>query len=130
MPFWNTEADTRADKGRRSRSSVDNIRTVTGADFDDVVLAMSGPVAVEFMSYGCVHCRAIEPILQEVAGTIGASETIFRVNLAVEPELAARYEVEGTPTFIMFSHGQEVGRSVGPQPNRESVLSALTQPFA
>jgi thiol-disulfide isomerase/thioredoxin len=47
----------------RSMSS-DHIRTVTGGTFKPWVLEGKGPIAVEFMSYGCVHCREIEPVLQ------------------------------------------------------------------
>jgi thioredoxin-like negative regulator of GroEL len=66
--------------------SADNIQTVTGGSFDDLVSQATGPVAVEFMSYGCAHYRAIEPILQEVAEKIAATETVLRVNVAIEPE--------------------------------------------
>jgi thioredoxin 1 len=130
MPFWSSALDPRADENRAGRRSRDNIRTVTSADFDTAVLEANEPIAVEFMSYGCVHCRAIEPVLQQVAEMVSPSESIVRVNMAVEPDLAARFGVEGTPTLIMFSHGREVGRSVGPQPDQDSVYDAVTRPFA
>ena len=84
---------------------------------------------VEFMSYGCAYCRAIEPVLQQVAEMVKARETILRVNIAVEPDLAASYEVGGTPTFVMFLAGKEVGRAEGPPPTVSGVLSVVTQPF-
>jgi thioredoxin 1 len=105
------------------------IRTVTGATFDQWVLEGKGPVAVEFMSYGCVHCREMEPALQQVAEMVKPKEDIFRVNTAVEQELTDSYQVQGTPTLIMFLQGKEVGRSEGPSPTVESVLAAVTQPF-
>ncbi len=43
-------------------------------------------------------------------------ENIFRVNVAVEPEIADRYDIQGTPTLIMFLDGKEVGRVEGPSP--------------
>jgi len=84
---------------------------------------------VEFMSYGCVHCRAMEPILQQVAEMLKSKEEIFRVNIAVEQELSDSYQVQGTPTLIMFLQGREVGRFEGPPPTVESILAAVTQPF-
>jgi thioredoxin len=84
---------------------------------------------VEFMSYGCEHCRAIEPVLEQVAKMVEPRETIFRVNIAVEQELAGSYQIQGTPTLIMFLDGNEVGRVEGPSPTVSSVLTAVTQPF-
>ena len=47
--------------------SRDKIQTVTSSTFTRLVLEAEGPIAVEFMSYGCAHCRAIEPVLEQVA---------------------------------------------------------------
>jgi thiol-disulfide isomerase/thioredoxin len=54
------------------------LRTVDGGGFNRIVMQGSGRVAVEFMSYGCGYCRAIEPILQRVASAIAADVTILR----------------------------------------------------
>jgi thioredoxin 1 len=109
--------------------SPDKIRTVTSDTFEEMVLDAEGPVVAEFMSYGCTHCRAMEPILQEVAGMVAPDETIIRVNVAVEARLAARYQVRGTPTLIMFLDGSEVARVEGPRPIVSTVLAAVTEPF-
>jgi thiol-disulfide isomerase/thioredoxin len=94
------------------------------------VLEGSGPIVVEFMSYGCVHCRMMEPVLQQAAEALEATERVMRVNVAVDADLANRYGVEGTPTLVMFLDGQEIARAVGPQPVLESLMTVLTQPFA
>ena len=107
----------------------DQMETVTGSSFNAVVLKGAGPIAVEFMSYGCSHCRTIEPVLQRVAEMVKAKEKIVRVNVAVEPELAGSYAIEGTPTLIMFLNGRQVGRVEGPGPTVASVLTAVTHPF-
>jgi thioredoxin 1 len=107
----------------------DQIRTVTSGTYKELVLEGKGPIVVEFMSYGCVHCRALEPILRQVAEMLKSKEEIFRVNTAVEQDLADSYEVQGTPTLIMFLQGREVGRAEGPSPTVASVLAAVTQPF-
>lgn len=107
----------------------DRIRTVTSDTFNSAVLEGEGPIAVEFMSYGCGHCRAIEPILQQVAEMVKSKEKIFRVNVAVEQDLAGSYEIESTPTVVMFLNGGEVGRVEGPYPTVSSVMAAVTQPF-
>jgi thioredoxin 1 len=109
--------------------SRDKIQTVTSGTFTRLVLEAEGPIAVEFMSYGCAHCRAIEPVLEQVAEMVKAEEKIFRVNIAVEQELAGSYQIQGTPTLVMFLNQNEVGRVEGPSPTVSSVLTAVTQPF-
>jgi thioredoxin 1 len=119
----------RTEEGFPNARRRDAIQTATGSTFAALVLAGKGPIAVEFMSYGCAHCRALEPILQQVAIRVEAKETIFRVNIAVDQGLADSYGINGTPTLIMFLNGQEVRRVDGPHPTVESVLAAVTQPF-
>jgi thioredoxin 1 len=111
------------------RKSSDRIQTVTSSTFPSLVLEEKGPIAVEFMSYGCAHCRAMEPVLQQVAEMVRPKEKIFRVNIPVEQELTDSYQIQGTPTFVMFLNGTEVGRVEGPHPTVPSVLTAVTQPF-
>jgi thioredoxin 1 len=118
-----------AEKTPQTRVSSNIIRTVTGDTFNALVLEGTEPIVVEFMSYGCAHCRAIEPVLQQVAEKLKSKEEIFRVNTAVDQELTDSYQIQGTPTFIMFLSGKEIGRVEGPHPTVSSVLTALTQPF-
>jgi thioredoxin 1 len=110
-------------------NSSDRIQTVTSKTFNSLIAEGAGPIAVEFMSYGCGHCREIEPALQKVAEMVKSKEKIFRVNTAVDQELANRYEISGTPTLIMFLDGKEVGRVEGPSPELSSVLAAVSQPY-
>jgi len=105
------------------------IQTVTSGTFDAAVLHGEGPIAIEFMSYGCGHCRKLEPVLKKVAGILESKEKIFRVNTADEQELTERYQIEGTPTLILFLNGREVGRLEGPPPGETALLSAMTKPF-
>jgi thioredoxin 1 len=110
-------------------TSKDSIPSLDAAGFEARVLRGRGPIAVEFMSYGCTHCGEMEPVLQQVAKTLQSREPIFRVNVVVEPDLARTYAIEGTPTLIMFANGKEVGRLEGPHPDVTSVLEAVTAPF-
>lgn len=109
--------------------ATDFVRSVTGETFESLVLEATHHVAVEFMSYGCEHCRLLEPVLQEVAETLCSREAVFRVNIAIDQELANRYEIEGTPTLVMFLRGDEVGRAVGPDPSVKVLWDAVTRPF-
>jgi len=110
-------------------NSSDRIKTVNSNAFNALVLEGEGPIVVEFMSYGCAHCREIEPVLQKVAEMVKSKEKIFRVNVATEQELAGSYDIQGTPTYVMFLDGREVGRADGPYPTVSSVMTVVTQPF-
>jgi thioredoxin 1 len=114
----------------RASTTRDRIATVTGATFQRLVLEARGPIVVEFMSYGCGHCRVLEPILQQVAELLESKEQFLRVNLAVEPELAEQYQVQGTPTFLMFLDGAEVGRVDGMRPSLSTLMTAVSRPFS
>lgn len=113
----------------KERVLTGRISTVADRDFSQSVLNAREPIAVEFMSYGCVHCRTIEPALRQVAETLKSEVTIYRVNIAFAQALAEDYEISGTPTFIMFLNGKEVGRVEGPRPTFYSVLTAVREPF-
>ena len=108
----------------------DFVKQADGGNFDVLVLQADGPVVVEFMSYSCAHCRAVESTLQHVARQLGQGQPFFRVVVAQEADLAMRYGIEGTPTLVMFQHGAEVGRVEGPPTDAAGLLLAVTQPFA
>jgi thioredoxin-like negative regulator of GroEL len=124
-----TDTSGQLDVGTSSGRPGDRILTVTSKTFEELVLDAEGPVVAEFMSYGCSHCRAMEPVLQQVAGMVEPEETVVRVNVAVEHALATSYDIQATPTFIMFLGGRELTRVEGPSPDVSTVLAALTQPF-
>ena len=105
------------------------LRVVTASTFEELVLNGGGPIVVEFMSYGCEHCRAIEPVLEQVAEIVKSKGRIFKVNVALDRELGDRYGVRATPTLVMFLNGNQVGQIEGPQPTVASVLTAVAQPF-
>jgi len=105
------------------------ITTVTGEAFDVSVIEEQAPIVVEFMSYGCAHCRTLEPILQDVAGQLASSTRIFRVNVALDGDLADRYDIQATPTLLMFANGREVARAEGPHPTVASIITTITRAF-
>jgi len=111
------------------RRTGETIATLSHADFRERVLEGDGPIVVEFMSLTCSHCAEIAPILQLVANKLSDWEQVFRVDIDAEPELAANFGIEGTPTVVLFQAGQEIGRVVGPTPEFDSLLAAVTEPF-
>lgn len=125
MKGYTTMEDTTTDP----QDPGDELLTVDSSTFNAEVLECAGPIAVEFMSYGCSFCRTIEPVVRKVAEMVRSKEKIVRINIGQDQDLADKYRVEATPSFLMFLNGKLVGRIEGPSPTVASVLTAVTHPF-
>ena len=64
------------------------------------------PVLVDFYADWCGPCKTMSPVLQEVAGQLSGRVKIIKVNVDKNQAAAARYQVKGIPTFILFSRGK------------------------
>lgn len=90
---------------------------VTDTSFPADVLEADRPVLVDVTAAWCPPCRVMKPVLEALAGerddlrvvTLDADENV---------ETAARLHILSMPTFVLFSHGVEVGRLVGARPAR------------
>jgi thioredoxin 1 len=88
------------------------ITNLTTATFDETVLGSSKPVVVDFWAEWCGPCKAIAPILEEIAGE-QPGLTVAKVNVDEHPDLAMRYQVMSIPTLLVFSEGDVRKRLVG-----------------
>jgi thioredoxin 1 len=104
------------------------VRHINDLSFDDEVLAAGVPVLVDFTAPWCAPCRALEPILEQVAREGRGRVQVVAVDGDESPGLAARLGVRGFPTLIVFSGGKEVARRVG-LCSKQHVL-AMLQPHA
>lgn len=89
------------------------------AHFEADVLKANKPVLVDFWAEWCGPCRALGPILEELATEFGAKATVLKVNVDENPELAQQYGIRGIPTMIFFKNGQAAKTLVGMQPKEE-----------
>lgn len=81
--------------------------------FDELVRSADKPVVVDFWAEWCGPCRAIAPILDEIAAEHSDRLTIAKVNADDNPELLMRYNVMSIPTLLVFSGGEVSKRMVG-----------------
>ena len=81
-------------------------------NFESTVLEAKGPVLVDFTAEWCAPCRALTPIVQQIADQ-AAHVVVGSVDADAHPNLASRYGVRGLPTLVVFVGGKEVARRVG-----------------
>lgn len=89
------------------------MQQVTKADFDQTVRNASGLVLVDFFAPWCGPCQAMLPVLEEVSGGLTEGQTIVKVNVDDDPELAAEFGVMSIPSFKLFKGGKVVEEVVG-----------------
>jgi thioredoxin len=102
---------------------------LTETTFDEAVAASEGPMLVDFWAPWCGPCRAIAPVLDEIARERAGTATIAKVNVDEQPALAARFGVRSIPTLLFVKDGKVVDTLVGavPKPVILERLDSLTR---
>lgn len=102
---------------------VKGLVVVTDSNFEETVNDNS-LVLVDFWASWCGPCRALTPMIQELAEAYAGKVLICKLNVDENPNVAERFQVFSIPTLILFSRGREADRIVGliPKKSIETVL--------
>ncbi|MDW8140737.1 MAG: thioredoxin [Candidatus Bipolaricaulota bacterium] len=90
-----------------------NLLYLSDANFSREVLQSSQPALVDFYADWCGPCRAIAPIVEEIAHELAGRLKVAKLDVDQNQEIALKYGVQSIPTLILFKNGQEVERLIG-----------------
>lgn len=93
----------------------DSIVNLNDTNFSDTVEKQGGPILVDFWAEWCMPCRALAPVIDELAQEFKGSIRFAKVNVDDCQEVPAKFGIKGIPTLILFNQGKKVNELVGNQ---------------
>lgn len=102
-------------------------RDVTDQNFDTEVLGSEKPIMVDFWAEWCGPCRAVSPILDQIATEHSEKVDVVKLNVDDNPETAMKYQITSIPTMKVFRGGEVVKTVIGAKP--KPALEADLQEF-
>ena len=92
---------------------------LTSKNYDEEVVKSQIPVLIDFWATWCGPCRAMMPIVEEIAKENEGKIKVCKVNVDEEPDLAEKFGVMSIPTFVAIKNGEVLGTSIGVQDEEE-----------
>lgn len=100
---------------------------VSDANFSSEVLGATEPVLVDFWAEWCPPCKAMDPILDQLAEELAGKVKIVKLDVETNPSTVVAYNVRAMPTMIVFKDGEPVDMKVGAGQSRAQLTKWLDQ---
>ena len=104
----------------------DNVIEFNDQNFDSEVLESKTPVLVDFWAVWCGPCRAIAPIIEEIANDFNGKVSVGKVDVDNNNQVAMKYGIRSIPTLLLFNNGEVVDQVIG-NVGKESIESMLNK---
>jgi thioredoxin 1 len=89
------------------------LKTATDDNFESEVLKSEKPVLIDFWAPWCGPCKAIGPVIEELAGELKDSVKVMKMNVDDNQKTAVNFGVRSIPTMILFKDGKAVDSIIG-----------------
>ena len=96
-----------------------DIHAISDDTFDNEVLQSATPVLIDFWAPWCAPCRAIAPVVDQLAQEYAGKLKVVKMNVDDNPKTPSQYGVRGIPTLLVIQGGQVKEQLVGAQPKAE-----------
>jgi thioredoxin 1 len=98
---------------------VAGVAEVTDQSFEKEILSSDRPAVVDFWAEWCGPCRAIAPIIKDLAARYGDRVNVAKVDVDANPAIAGRFGIRAIPTVLAFRGGKVVGQLQGARPRAD-----------
>lgn len=89
---------------------------ITDSNFEQEVVKSATPTLIDFWAVWCAPCRAIAPIVEQLANDYDGKVRFGKLNVDDNPAVATKFEIRSIPTLLLFKDGKVLGQVIGAVP--------------